>query len=580
MKTQEYFFSNPNLHSVENAGATVGPALSFFKNDFLAMFPEFFLVLCTLFLLMYGVHYSTVESKTRHLPMEGPREAKHLFRPILTENVGHLSLLTLLFTLLLLAHNPLNSREIFFGSFILDDFTLFFKGLLIVSSIFIFMISFDYLKKESLNAFEYHILILLSTSSMLFMISSYDFLSLYLTLEYQSLCFYVLAACKRNSEFSTEAGLKYFLLGAFSSGILLFGISLIYGFTGITNFEELAQLCTSGDIAHQPPAGISLGILFIAVGLLFKLTAAPFHMWAPDVYEGAPTSVTAFFSVAPKIALLALFLRLFYYAGPFGALGNGIENGSAPLEHILVLCSMASMFIGAFSALSQQKIKRLFAYSSIGHIGYMLLGLISGNREGLESVIVYLVIYIMMTLNVFALLLSLRARTLSLSTETEDPHATAPQALSQGKGTSIQREESSQLRYISDLSLLSRTNPLLAFTFTITLFSMAGIPPLAGFCGKFFVFFSALSSSFYILAFVGIFTSVISCFYYIRLIKIMYFEKETQNPGHLQPINSFEPIDRMKSLVLGCTLFFNLFFLLYPSPLFLIAHKVALAVSI
>jgi proton-translocating NADH-quinone oxidoreductase chain N len=515
---------------------------------------------------MYGVHYSTLESQTE----------KQIFRPILTENVGHLSLLTLLSTLLLLSNNPLNKREIFFGSFILDDFTFFFKALLILSSIFIFMISFDYLKKESLNAFEYHILILLSTSSMLFMISSYDFLSLYLTLEYQSLCFYVLAACKRNSEFSTEAGLKYFLLGAFSSGILLFGISLIYGFTGITHFEELAQLCTSGDTTH--PAGILLGILFIAVGLLFKLTAAPFHMWAPDVYEGAPTSVTAYFSVVPKIALLALFIRLFYYAGPFGAVGNAEMQGSAPLEQILILCSIASMFIGAFSALSQQKIKRLFAYSSIGHIGYMFMGLISGNREGLESIIVYLVIYIMMTVNVFALLLSLRAKTLSLLTESQTNKKTTSAPL-KFLLSEEKKEGSSQLRYISDLSLLAKTNPLLAFTFTMTLFSMAGIPPLAGFCGKFFVFFSALSSSFYILAFVGIFTSVVSCFYYIRLIKIMYFEKETQNPGHLQPINSFEPIDKMKSLVLGFTLFFNLFFLLYPSPLFLVAHKVALSLS-
>lgn len=547
MKTQEYLFSSPHLRSVEE-----GFTLSFFKNDFLALFPELFLIICTLFLLMYGVHYSTIESKT----------TKQIFRPIITENVGYLSMLTLVYTLILVFHNPLNNREIFFGSFIVDDFTFFFKTLLLLSSICVFMISFDYLKKESLNAFEYHVLILLSTSSMLFMISSYDFLSFYLTLEFQSLCFYVLAACKRNSEFSTEAGLKYFLLGAFSSGILLFGISLIYGFTGITNFEELAQLCTSVEINH--PAGILLGILFIAVGLLFKLTAAPFHMWAPDVYEGAPTSVTAYFSIAPKIALLALFIRLFYYAGPFGSLGNG----SAPLENILIFCSIASMFIGAFSALSQQKIKRLFAYSSIGHIGYIFIGLIAGNKEGLESVIVYLIIYVLMTINVFALLLSLRAKTSEYFIENNGTQFPIHEQ---------RKEESSQIRYISDLSLLSKTNPLLAFTFTITLFSMAGIPPLAGFCGKFYVFFAALSSSFYILAFVGIFTSVISCFYYIRLIKIMYFEKEMQTPGNFQPINSFESIDKTKSLILGFTLFFTLFFLFYPSPLFLIAHKVTLS---
>lgn len=549
MKTQEYFLSGPHIRSLEDSFS-----VSFFKNDFLALFPELFLIICTLFLLMYGVHYSTIESK----------ENTTLFRPILTENIGYLSMLTLVYTTILVFHSPLNNREIFFGSFIIDDFTLFFKVLLLLSSIAVFMLSFDYLKKESLNAFEYHILILLSTSSMLFMISSYDFLSFYLALEFQSLCFYILAACKRNSEFSTEAGLKYFLLGAFSSGILLFGISLIYGFTGVTNFAELAQLCTSIHMSH--PEGILVGILFIAVGLLFKLTAAPFHMWAPDVYEGAPTSVTAYFSVAPKIALLALFTRLFYYAGPFGAGGNGIENGSAPLANVLIFCSIASMFIGAFSALSQQKIKRLFAYSSIGHIGYIFIGLIAGNRDGLESVIVYLVIYVLMTINVFALLLSLRARTTSALLSNNEN--IIPEE---------RREGSTQIRYISDLSLLSKTNPLLAFTFTVTLFSMAGIPPLAGFCGKFYVFFSALSASFFILAFVGIFTSVISCFYYIRLIKIMYFEKESQGPGNFQPINSFESIDKSKSLVLGCTLFFILFFLLYPAPLFLLAHKIALS---
>lgn len=549
MKTQELFVSNSHFSSFEN-----GFAFSFFKNDFLAFFPEIFLILCTLFLLMYGVHYSTIESKID----------KQSNRPILTENIGYLSILTLIYTTVLTIHNPINTREIFFGGFIVDDFTFLFKMLLLLSSICIFFISFDYLKKESLNAFEYHILILLSTSSMLFMISAYDFLSFYLTLEFQSLCFYVLAACKRNSEFSTEAGLKYFLLGAFSSGILLFGISLIYGFTGMTNFEELAQFYTIGDVNHS--AGILLGMLFIAVGLLFKLTAAPFHMWAPDVYEGAPTSVTAFFSIAPKIALIALFIRLFYYAGPFGGVGSGIEGESAPLESILILCSIASMMIGAFSALSQQKIKRLFAYSSIGHIGYIFLGIIAGNREGLDSVIVYLIIYIVMTLNVFAFLLSLRAKTPSYTSE----NTNIPLLIHEQ-----QKETSNQIRYISDLSVLSKTNPLLAFTFTITLFSMAGIPPLAGFCGKFYVFFAALSSSFYILAFVGIFTSVVSCFYYIRLIKIMYFEKETQM--HFQPINSFESIDKQKAIILGFTLFFTLFFVFYPAPLFLMAHKITLS---
>jgi len=369
------------------------------------------------------------------------------------------------------------------------------------------------------------------------MISSYDFISMYLTIEMQSLCFYVLACSKRNSEFSTEAGLKYFILGAFSSGILLFGASLIYGFSGITNFEELTKLSYSEHMG----TGVLIGMLFIAVGFLFKLTAAPFHMWAPDVYEGAPTAVTAFFAVAPKIALFALFSRLFLYTGPFGSLGTIFFAW----EKILVFCCIASMLVGAFSALSQQKIKRLLAYSSIGHVGYMIIGLICASREGIESMLVYLIIYIIMTLNVFAIVLSLRSRASG---------------------------ESSQVRYISDLSMLSRTHPVLAITLTLTLFSMAGVPPLAGFCGKFYVFFSALSSSMYLLAFVGIFTSVISCFYYIRLIKIMYFEKLPAS------VISFQPIDQGKAFVLAITLFFLVFFIFYPSPIFLLAQKVALSI--
>lgn len=494
--------------------------LNLFDNDFLAIFPELFLAIAALFLLIYGV---TIGSK----------DGKSL------ENLGYISIFTLIITFLLILHNPCINMVFFYNSLILDDFTLFFKGFLILGCISTLLISFNYLKEEGLYAFEYIILILLSCSSMLLMISSYDFISMYLTIEMQSLCFYVLAASKPNSEFSTEAGLKYFILGAFSSGILLFGSSLIYGFSGITNFEELTKLSHSGNLG----TGLLIGMLFIAVGFLFKLTAAPFHMWAPDVYEGSPTAITAFFSIAPKIALFALFSRLFLYTGPFGSnlAGSGWEK-------ILAFSCIISMFIGAFSALSQQKIKRLLAYSSIGHVGYMLIGIICGTQEGIESMIVYLILYIVMTINVFAIIISLRSRT--------------------------QESSSIQIRYLDDLSMLSKTHPLLAITLSLTLFSMAGIPPLAGFCGKFYIFFSALNSSLYLLAFVGIFTSVISCFYYIRIIKIMYFEKLPTD------ILSFQAIDQSKSLILGISLFFLVFFIFYPSPIFLIAQKVALSLSI
>ena len=512
--------------------------LNLFENDFLALYPELFLLSSTLFLLMYGVTYSTSE--------------KH---PILIENIGWIGVFVLSITFLLLLNNPLNNFVFFFNCLIIDDFTLFFKSFLILASIFTILISFDYLKQEKMNAFEYMILILLSTCSMLLFISSYDFISMYLTIEFQSLCFYVLAASKRNSEFSTEAGLKYFILGAFSSGILLFGCSLIYGFTGITNFEELTKVCASDAVS----TGFILGMLFVAVGFLFKLTAAPFHMWAPDVYEGAPTVVTAFFAVAPKIAILALFTRLFMFTGPFGfMLLSGTPSTGMPSfawDKLLFFCSILSMIIGALSALSQQKIKRLLAYSSIGHVGYMLIGISCASLEGIESLIVYLVIYIIMTINVFAILLSLRSMN---------------QMHTSGNNELL----TTQIRYISDIGLLAKTNPVLALSLTITMFSMAGIPPLAGFCGKFLIFFSALGSSLYVLAFVGILTSVISCFYYIRLIKVIYFEKIPEN------YISFQPIDKIKAFVIAITLFFLLFFIFYPSPLFLLAHKVALCVAI
>jgi len=279
-----------------------------FENDFLAIFPELFLGSCSLILLIYGVSLNNQKINTTEnfnsandsSKQEILIENKTQSNPILVENIGWIGLYTLVLTLLLVINNPLNNTIFFYNSLILDDFTFFFKCLLLVGCIFTLVISFDYLKKEGIAAFEYIILLLLSTTSMLLMISSYDFLSMYLTIEFQSLCFYVIAAFKRNSEFSTEAGLKYFLLGAFSSGILLFGTSILYGFTGITNFEELTKFCLSPVLSLESSTnhvgtGVTLGMLFITVGFLFKLTAAPFHMWAPDVYEGSPTSVTAFF---------------------------------------------------------------------------------------------------------------------------------------------------------------------------------------------------------------------------------------------------------------------------------------------
>ena len=558
--------------------------LNLFENDFLALFPEIFLITSTLFLLMYGVTFST---------------SKHYNYPILIQNVGWLSLLSLIYTLLLLCHNPIHQSLLFYNTLIIDDFTYFFKILLLSSSFCAILISFDpreaklaqsaaltvggtnsalwssnsetftdsggqrhsestpvLRESKALNAFEYMILILFATSSMLFMISSYDFISMYLTVELQSLCFYVLAASKRNSEFSTEAGLKYFILGAFSSGILLFGCSMIYGFTGMTNFGELAKVFT-GSYDSGASSGIIIGIIFLAVGFLFKLTAAPFHMWAPDVYEGSPTPITAFFSISPKIAIFAVFLRLFL---------SSFYDFMLPWQKIIIFCSIASMIVGALAAMAQYKIKRLLAYSSIGHIGYLLLGLCCATVEGVEALFIYLIVYVIMTINLFAIILSLR---------TQSPvHYFGMSANGQEqKEREVGTAGTYHFKYISDLGMLAKTNPVLALTFTCTLFSMAGIPPLAGFCSKFYIFFAALSSSLYLLAFIGVLTSVVSCFYYIRLIKIMYFEKPTR-------FIPFQAMDKEKSIIIALTLFFMIFFFFYPSPLFLVAHKVAISLSL
>lgn len=501
-----------------------------FDNDFGALFPELFLVTCCIFLLVYGVIYSTSKIKNY---------------PILLNNISWLSLLAFVFTLLLIINNPIKNASLLYNTLILDDFTKFIKILVLVSSFFSVYISMDYIKQESLNAFEYIILILLATVSMFFLTSSADFISLYLAVELQSLSFYVLAAIKRNSEFSTEAGLKYFLLGAFSSGLLLFGCSLIYGFTGVTNFSELGKIFTGGTLdilasTSSLPA-CEVGMVFLLVGFLFKATAAPFHMWSPDVYEGAPTGVTAFFMITPKAAMFAVFLRVFFV---------GFYDFIMPWQKIFIICSILSLIVGTLAALSQTKIKRLLAFSSIGHVGYLLAAFACGTIEGIQALLIYLFVYIFMNINLFALILCSMRREYTLGLK------------------SVPR-----IKYITDLAFLGKTNPLLALTFTITMFSMAGIPPLAGFYSKAFLFFATMSSNLYMLAIIGVLASVISCFYYIRLVKIMYFEAP-------KTWCSFSRVPRENAIALGISLFLIILLMAYPSPLHLLTHKVALSLCL
>jgi len=490
-----------------------------FDNDFQLVFPEIFLIVAAIFLLLYGVIFSTSKNKNY---------------PLLLTTISWLSLLACVFTFVLLLNSPVESALVFYNTLLIDDFTLFIKGLILTSTFFCIFMSLDYMKQESINAFETLLLLLFSTSSMMFLVSSADFISMYLAIELQSLCFYVLAAIKRNSEFSTEAGLKFFLLGAFSSGLLLFGCSLIYGFTGVTNFSELARIFTT---TTSLPA-CELGMVFLLVGFLFKITAVPFHMWSPDVYEGAPTPVTAFFIIVPKAALFGVFLRIFlecFYDFLF------------PWQKILLVSSNCSMLLGSLAALSQTRIKRLLAYSSIGHVGYLLAGFACGTIEGIQALLIYLFVYVFMNINMFAFILcGMRRETLQ----------TVP-----------------RIKFITDLSFLSKTNPLLALTFTITLFSMAGIPPLAGFYSKAFLFFAAMSSNLYVLAVIGVLCSVLSCFYYIRLVKIMYFEGNKN-------WCSFSLVPVENAITLAITLFFILFFMFYPTPLHLITHKIALTLCL
>jgi proton-translocating NADH-quinone oxidoreductase chain N len=483
--------------------------LELFGNDLKAIFPEIYLSIAILILIVYGVVYST---------------SIHYNNPILINSTSWLSIYIIVLTILLVYNDPIHTGVILRNLLVSDSLTSFIKTILLFSSMSCILISFDYLKRQKLNSFEYTILMLLATLGMLLMISSYDLLSMYLAIELQSLCLYVMATFQRHSIFSTEAGLKYFLLGAFSSGVLLFGSSMVYGFTGTTNFGELAILFSGiSDTSILTSSGILIGIIFIAVALLFKLAAAPFHMWAPDVYEGSPTSVTAFFAIVPKIAIIGLFLRLFFY---------GFHDFIGEWQQILLFCSIGSMIIGAFGALSQKKIKRLFAYSAIGHVGYMLIGLVTGTVIGIQGILLYITIYIFTMINLFGIILT------------------------------------SDKEYISSFRGMSQTDPLLAATFSITLFSMAAIPPLAGFYSKFYLFVAAMESNLYLLAIVGILTSVISSVYYIRIIKMMYFQPKIKL--------KHKEIDQNKSLLVTLTSFFILFFFLNPRPLLLITYKVAL----
>ncbi len=429
--------------------------------NFELVLPEIFLSLSIMFLLILGV-----------------------FKKESTKLVQNISLLVLIITAVITFNETLGINETFLfnNSVIIDYLSSFMKIITLLAAFLVLVISSNYLRAFRIFKIEYPILILSSVLGMMVMISSNDLIVFYMGLELQSLALYVLATFNRDQIKSSEAGLKYFVLSALSSGLLLYGCSLIYGFTGTTNFNDIANQLNSNEYA------LTFGIVFILVGLAFKISAVPFHMWAPDVYEGSPTSVTLFFTMVPKIAALTVFIRFLYV--PFL---NLIDQW----QMILIFLSIASMLFGAIAAIGQTNLKRLIAYSSIGHIGYTLAGLATGSNDGIQSSVIYITIYIIMNLGLFSCLL-------------------------------MMKRKNQYYEDIEDLSGLSKNHPLLSLSMLVILFSLAGIPPLAGFFAKFYIFKSVLEQSMFFLAIVGLLSTVVAAYYYLRIIKIMYFDKEKE----------------------------------------------------
>ncbi|MBL8659989.1 MAG: NADH-quinone oxidoreductase subunit NuoN [Rhodospirillales bacterium] len=475
-----------------------------FPNLFPAL-PEIFLLVAAMALLMFGVFRKDDEA--------GPARVR------CSRIVARLCILALLCALILVVTmNGSDRVTTFNGMFVVDRFAVYFKVLILISSALSILIAQDYLEVHRVARFEFPVLVVLASVGMMLMVSANDLMALYLGLEMQSLSLYIIASFQRDDQRSVEAGLKYFVLSALASGMLLYGSSLIYGFTGTTSFDAMA-----GALAAAPGEAVSLGaligIVFILAGLAFKISAVPFHMWTPDVYEGAPTPVTAFFAVAPKLAAIALLLRVMME--PFGAL-------TVQWQQVIVFISVASMALGAYAAIGQSNIKRLMAYSSIGHVGYALIGLAVGNEAGVRGVLIYMAIYLFMNIGAFTCILSMRRR-------------------------------GQMVVGINDLAGVSKSNPMLALALAIFMFSLAGIPPLAGFFGKLYIFLAAVQAGYFTLAIIGVLTSVVGAFYYIRIVKVMYFDEAEEVLDRR--------MDRPTALVMAATGILIAIFFIIPDPL-------------
>ena len=480
--------------------------------------PEIFLFIVITFLLGYGVIYGKLSGVIK-------QQQKLTWICIIT------LVLTGLLTLTTIEYTYASSEilNISSGLMKVDLQTQVTKLILLIGSTGILLYSFGQYTTKMLVEFEYAILILIATLGMLLIVSTADLIILYLSIELISLTLYILATINKSGQFSTESGLKYFILGALSSGLLLFGMALIYGTTGETGFTQIGNIL---NYIGEGNLGIQVGSLFIIIALLFKLAAAPFHMWAPDVYDGAPTIITAFFAIVPKIAILYTLINLVF--GPLLAIFVNIQP-------IIFISAILSLLVGSITGLNQSKFKRLLAYSAIGHMGFMLIGIGTGSLLSLQATFLYIILYAIMSFNTFGCVLA------------------------------IYRNKANN--YITEISGLSRTYPLLALTLTIGLLSIAGIPPLAGFYSKYFILLSAVNSGYIVLALFAIGTSIVSCFFYLRIIKWIYF-KDTEDfyMKEIAEVSSISTIkvDTQKSIILGITTYIILTFLIYPNPLLML----------
>ena len=478
------------------------------QNNFMIIFfvPEIALSVLSMLALMYGLFVN-----------------KDSFK-----KTSNFAILILVIMFILIYFDLKTEFANFNNFFSHSDFIKYFKILVLFGSASTLIISKNYFIDSKISKFEIPVLILFATLGMLLMISSNNLMAMYLSIELQSLALYVLATIKRDSLYSAESGVKYFILGALSSGILLYGFSLIYGFTGSTSFEDIKLILSE---SNNLSLGLIFGLVFIIVGLAFKISAVPFHMWTPDVYQGAPTSITAFFAIVPKIAAIALIFR--FCLEPFGDHYN--EWGQ-----IVFFLSVASMFLGAIAAINQSNIKRLLAYSSIVHVGYVLIALAAANNEGVKSAAIYMFIYMIMNISVFTILLSLK-------------------------------KSNQYIENISDLDGLSKSNPIISISLAIIMLSMAGIPPFIGFFGKFYVFVAAIESGLYLLSILGVLASVVSAYYYLRIIKVMYFDDLNKNA-------SFDLNLMLESKILLFVLILIIsLFIVYPSILINLTSNLMIA---